>query len=105
MISPLCVRYQPSTREPIAICDSPSKIRVPTSACSYFILRALAAAGDIDRGVAVVHACWDVMIDLDATTSWETSKPGWSQLLKATDGVPAFQVLVDFQFFSRRKIT
>jgi hypothetical protein len=32
------------------------------------------------------------MIDLGATTSWETSKPGWSSLLKSGDGVPAFQV-------------
>jgi hypothetical protein len=39
-----------------------------------------------------VRACWDVMIDLGATTSWETSKPLWSEALRAGDGVPAFQV-------------
>ncbi len=32
------------------------------------------------------------MIDLGATTAWETSKPLWSQTLRAGDGVPAFQV-------------
>ena len=58
---------------------------------TYTILRALAAAGDLDRGYAALHACWDVMLDLGATTTWETSKPGWAALLHVHDGIPGFQ--------------
>ena len=58
---------------------------------TYFILRALGAAGQVDLGYAVLHACWDVMLQLGASTTYETSKPGWVGQLPPNAPVPAFQ--------------
>jgi alpha-L-rhamnosidase len=58
---------------------------------TYTILEALAVAGDLDRGVAVIHRCWDVMVVLGGTTTWETSSPDWALALDPTDAVPGFE--------------
>ena len=57
---------------------------------TYFLLHALAISGELDRALAVIHHCWDVMILLGATTTWETSKPDWDELLSPNDAVPGF---------------
>lgn len=58
---------------------------------TYFVLKALGAVGELDRAYAVIHQCWDVMIELGATTTWETSKPGWVGQLAPLGPIPAFQ--------------
>ena len=93
MTSRKCAPCPASTRQSLSPQHPISTLQHRSSfAFRYFILRALASAGELDRGIAVIHACWDIMIDLGATTSWETSKPLWAQFLKENDGVPAFQV-------------
>ena len=57
---------------------------------TYFLLHALAINGYLDRALAIIHHCWDVMILLGATTTWETSKPDWDELLSPNDAVPGF---------------
>lgn len=48
---------------------------------TYFVLQALAVAGDLDRGYATIHLCWDFMIQLGATTVWESGRPDWADFL------------------------
>ena len=57
---------------------------------TYFVLQALAAAGELDRGLATVQQCWGVYLRLGATTTWEIAKPGWVDLLSPTDTLPGF---------------
>ena len=58
---------------------------------TYFALQALAVAGELDRGLATVHICWDVMLRLGATTTWEISKPAWTDLFSPTNVIAQFQ--------------
>ena len=58
---------------------------------TFFVLQALAVAGELDRGTAAVHLCWDGMLRLGATTTWEIAKPAWDLFLHPTDNVPGFQ--------------
>jgi hypothetical protein len=57
---------------------------------TYFVLQALAAAGELDRGLAAVHQCWGVYVRLGASTTWEIAVPGWQQLLQPGDTLPGF---------------
>ena len=57
---------------------------------TYFLLHALAIAGEFDRAIAVIHHCWDVQILLGATTTWETSKPDWDDFLSPNEPIPGF---------------
>jgi hypothetical protein len=58
---------------------------------TYFALQALSHAGELDRGLATVHECWDVMIRLGATTTWEIAKPAWGQFLDPNNAIGQFQ--------------
>ena len=58
---------------------------------TYFVLSALSVAGDLDRGLATIHACWDVMLRLGATTTWEIAKPGWADFTELNGAVAGFQ--------------
>lgn len=58
---------------------------------TFFVLEALAAASDLDRAYGIIHRCWDVMVLLEATTTWETSQPDWLTFLRPTDGLPGFE--------------
>ena len=58
---------------------------------TYFVLKALSTIGELDRGYAALHHCWDVVIDLGGTTVWETSRPYWTSMLGIHDGVPGFE--------------
>jgi alpha-L-rhamnosidase len=58
---------------------------------TFFVLQALAAVGELDRGLAAVHECWGVMLRLGATTTWEIAKPAWVDLIHPTDNLPGFQ--------------
>ena len=49
---------------------------------TYFVLQALSAAGELDRGHAVLHHCWDGMVQLGATTLWECYRPDWATFLR-----------------------
>jgi len=57
---------------------------------TYFILQALAASGELDRGLATVQECWGIYLRLGATTTWEIAKPGWVNLIHPTDALPGF---------------
>lgn len=58
---------------------------------TFFALEALALAGELDRGLATIHACWDVMVHLGATTTWEIAKPGWDDVFSPYSVVGQFQ--------------
>ena len=58
---------------------------------TFFALEALASFGELDRGLATVHACWDVMLRLGATTTWEIAKPAWEDLFPPTSVIAQFQ--------------
>ena len=70
---------------PLSPPPPPTPPRAPPSA------QALSTAGDLDRGYAVVHRCWDVVIALGGTTVWEVSKPDWPAFLAPNDAVPGFE--------------
>jgi hypothetical protein len=50
---------------------------------TFFVLEALAAVGDIDRGYATLHLCWGYIITLGGTTVWEAGRPDWGLLFGA----------------------
>ena len=58
---------------------------------TYFVLNALATAGELDRGLATIHRCWDVGILLGGSTVWETSRPDWASYLPPHAGIPGFE--------------
>jgi len=65
-----------------------------TTACSlsqfnqYWLALALAALGDVDRGVANVQLCWGAVLAMGGTTFWEISSPDWVAFTPAGDMVP-----------------
>lgn len=54
-----------------------------TSACSlsnfnqFWLLKAMATAGALDRGLAMVELCWGPELAMGGTTFWEISSPDW----------------------------
>lgn len=58
---------------------------------TFYVLEAMAALGEVDRGLFTIHRCWDVMVVLGGTCVWETSSPDWALLLNTNDGVPGFE--------------
>ncbi|MCP5525277.1 MAG: alpha-L-rhamnosidase [Verrucomicrobiales bacterium] len=43
----------------------------------FYVLEALAAAGEIDRAIAFIQTYWGAMLDLGATTFWEDFNLEW----------------------------
>ena len=58
---------------------------------TFFVLQGLAAAGELDRGLAALHRCWDVQVLLGASTTWETSQPDWTSVLDPGAPIPGFE--------------
>jgi hypothetical protein len=56
-----------------------------------FVIRALGAVGELDRGYATAIECWGVLVKLGMTTASEVSKPGWASFLDPNEPVPSFQ--------------
>ena len=65
-----------------------------TSACSlsnfnqFWLIQALAAAGALDRGLAMIDLCWGPELDMGGTTFWEISSPDWTAFTPYGDAVP-----------------
>lgn len=49
---------------------------------TFFILEGLAAAGAVDKGVAVAERCWGGMLALGATCFWEVFSPEWALFMR-----------------------
>ena len=73
----------PPKAAPFEAAASPS-----TPPPQYWLLRALAALGALDRGVAMVHLCWGNEIAMGGTTFWEISHPDWVAFTPANDLIP-----------------
>jgi alpha-L-rhamnosidase len=48
----------------------------------------MAAAGALDRGLAMVDLCWGPELDMGGTTFWEISSPDWAAFTAYGDAVP-----------------
>jgi hypothetical protein len=78
------VRDAATAAAPSGRCSHPDRRAPPPP-------QALSAMGDLDRGYATLHHCWDPVIELGGTTVWEVSKPDWATFLGPNDGVPGFE--------------
>jgi len=55
---------------------------------NFFVLEAMAAAGRWDAARGLIRSCWGGMIDLDATTFWESFRPEWKAFMSPGDPPP-----------------
>ena len=54
----------------------------------YYMLEAMAKAGDVQRGIDTVRAFWGGMLDMWATTFWEEFDVDWTQNAFRIDELP-----------------